>query len=188
MLSLAYMLTFATGCVTDIYAPAATNPAPIRAFNEFGNFRLAPVALNPAFASHGYNVSATAAIDRNLRASLIPNMVAWDKGEGSTLVIQPSVEEIKFIGGGARFWAGALAGSSVVVMRVTYTDEDTGAVIASPAFYQHASAMGGAFSVGGSDNAMLVRVANLITTYTTDNYASAVGGATGAPLDRVRGG
>jgi hypothetical protein len=81
-----------------------------------------------------------------------------------------------------------LAGSSAVVMRVTYTDEDTGAVIASPDFYQHASAMGGAFSVGGSDNAMLVRVANLITTYTTDNYASAVGGPTGAPLDRVRGG
>lgn len=150
LLSLAYMLTFAAGCVTDIYAPAATNPAPSRAFNEFGNFRLEPVALDPAFASHGYNVSATAAIDRNLRASLIPHMVGWDKGHGSTLVIQPSVEEIKFIGGGARFWAGALAGSSAVVMRVTYTDEGTGAVIASPVFYQHASAWAAPLVLAGA--------------------------------------
>jgi hypothetical protein len=72
-------------------------------------------------------------------------------------------------------------------MRVTYTDESTGAVVASPVFYQHASAMGGVWSIGGSDNAMLSRVASLITTYTKDNYADAVGGPTGAPPDRVLG-
>jgi hypothetical protein len=72
-------------------------------------------------------------------------------------------------------------------MRVTYADETTGEVVASPVFYQHASAMGGAWSVGGSDNAMLSRVANLITTYTKNNYAAAVGGPTGAPPDRVLG-
>jgi hypothetical protein len=47
--------------------------------------------------------------------------------------------------------------------------------------------MGGAWSIGGSDNAMLSRVANLITTYTKDNYADAVGGPTGVPPDRVLG-
>ena len=187
MLSLLYVLTFAAGCTTEIYAPTAQNPPPSRCFHEFGKFRLEPVALSPAYAKHGYNLNATAAIDRNLRASLAPDMATWEKGQGPTLVIQPRVEEIKFIGGAARFWAGAFAGSSAVVMRVTYTDETTGAVVASPVFYQHASAMGGAWSIGGSDNAMLSRVANLITTYTKDNYAAAVGGPTGAPPDRVLG-
>jgi hypothetical protein len=187
MLSLFCVLAFAAGCVTEIYAPTAQNPPPSRSFHEFGKFRLEPVALNPAYAKHGSNLSATAAIDRNPRASLLPHLAAWDKGEGPSLVIQPRVEEIKFIGGGARFWAGAFAGSSAVVMRITYTDEGTGAVVASPVFYQHASAMGGAWTVGGSDNAMLSRVANLITTYTMDNYAAAVGGPTGAPTDRVLG-
>jgi hypothetical protein len=80
MLSLLCVLTFAAGCTTEIYAPTAQNPPPSRRFHEFGKFRLEPVALSPAYAKHGYNLSATAAIDRNLRASLVPDMTVWGKG------------------------------------------------------------------------------------------------------------
>jgi hypothetical protein len=177
---------FVGACTTEIYAPAAQNPPPSEPFREFGTFQLEPVALNPAYADHGYNASATNAIERNLRKSLVPQLLTWDKHEGRTLVIEPYIEEIKFIGGAARFWGGAWAGSSAVVMRVAYKDAETGATVASPAFYQHAKAMSGAWTMGGADNAMLSRIANLITTYTSNNYESAVGGPTGAPADRVR--
>lgn len=123
-----------------------------------------PVALNPAYADHNSNLSAAAAIDRNLRKSLVPHLTAWDRHEGKALVIERHIEEIKFIGGAARFWAGALAGSSAVTMRVGYRDAETGVVIASPAFYQHAKAMSGAWTVGGADNGMLLRIAGLITS------------------------
>jgi hypothetical protein len=175
------------GCTTEIYAPAAQNPPPSEPFRNFGQFQLQPVTLNPSLAEHGYNQSATASINRSLQQSLGTLLAAWDKGEGRTLIVDPYIDEIKFVGGAARFWAGAMAGSSAVVMRVTYKDAATGAVVAEPVFYQHAHAMGGAWTFGGSDNAMLSRLAELVTTYTRNNYASAVGGPTGAPADRVRG-
>ncbi|MFO1154787.1 MAG: hypothetical protein U1E42_14165 [Rhodospirillales bacterium] len=176
-----------TGCTTEIYAPAATNPPPSEPFINFGQFRLEPVTLSPAFKEQGYNESARASIDRSLQASLGSLLASWDKGKGRTLVVQPYIEEIKFIGGAARFWAGAMAGSSAVVMRVTYRDQASGAEIATPVFYQHANAMGGAWTFGGTDNAMLARMAELVTTYTRDNFQTAVGGPTGAPADRIRG-
>ena len=180
------IVVLAGACTTQIYAPAATNPPPSAPFQTFGRVQLKPVVLNPAFADHSYNQSATAAIERNLQATLAPQLQSWDKGSEPTLVIEPYIQEIKFIGGAVRFWAGAFAGSSAVVMRVTYKDAETGATIATPVFYQHASAMGGAWTIGGSDNAMLARVAELIAQYTRDNYVAAVGGSTGAPADRVR--
>ncbi len=176
------------GCTTEIYAPAATNPPPAEPFKNFATFRLESVALSPAFSEHGYNESARASIDRSLQKSLGTLLQSWDKGNGRTLLIQPYIEEIKFVGGAARFWAGYYAGSSAVVMRVTYRDEATDAEIAAPVFYQHANAWGGTWTFGGSDNAMLGRMAELVTTYTRNNYQTAVGGPTGAPPDRVRAG
>jgi hypothetical protein len=174
------------GCTTEIYAPAASNPPPTEPFKNFAAFRLEPVALSPEFTEHGSNQSARASIDQSLQNSLGPLLASWDKGNGRTLLVQPYIEEIKFVGGAARFWAGYYAGSSAVVMRVTYRDEATGAEIATPVFYQHANAWGGTWSFGGSDKAMLGRMANLVTTYTRANYQTAVGGTTGAPSDRVR--
>jgi hypothetical protein len=40
--------------------------------------------------------------------------------------------------------------------------------------------MGGAWTFGSTDNAMLVRIANRLTDYLAANYASPVGGPTGA--------
>ncbi len=94
------------------------------------------------------------------------------------LLIEPRVEKIKFIGGGARFWAGALAGKSALLMRVRLSDADSGVLIAEPEFYQHAAAMAGAWTVGGADNAMLARTTTLIADYLKANHPSAVGGPT----------
>jgi hypothetical protein len=96
-----------------------------------------------------------------------------------TLVITPLITEIKFISGGSRFWAGSLAGSSAVILKVTITEKETGKVIATPIFYAKAAAMGGAWTFGATDNIMLVRIANRLTDYLAANYASAVGGPTG---------
>ncbi len=53
-------------------------------------------------------------------------------------------------------------------------------MIAEPIFYARAAAMSGAYSLGGADNAMLVRIANRLSDYLLANYGQAVGGVTGA--------
>ena len=100
-----------------------------------------------------------------------------------TLLIEPTITEIKFINGTARFWAGALAGSSMVVVQTRITEKETGQLIAEPEFYARAAAMAGAWSIGGADNAMLTRIANRVADYVTANYDAAVGGVTGADVE-----
>jgi len=174
-----------SACTTEIRATSTQNPPPSEPFKNFGQFNLYPVVPNPADENDDANQRATQKIDNQLQLTLGAQLLRWDKSEGRTLEIEPKIEEIKFVSGGKRFWAGAFAGSSAVVMQVNFKDADTGNTIAAPTFYQHASAMGGAWSIGGTDNAMLYRIAEIITDYVVRNYENAVGGPTGAPPDRV---
>jgi len=135
----------------------------------------APYAGQPA------NDRALVKIQENLDLRLNPVLASWNSAgdpAGRTLLIQPEIH-IKFISGGTRFLAGALAGSSAVVMRVKFVDAATGKEVAYPEFYQRAAAMGGAYSMGGTDNNMLIRIANLVSEYTIANHKAAVGGPTG---------
>ena len=178
---------FGAGCATKgYYASSQQNPPPKEKFANFGQFELERVEVAPEFAGEGANQKAVAKIQQHLDAKLGGYINSWDQAEGRKLVIRPKVEKIKFIGGAARFWAGAMAGASAVYMRVAFVDAATGKQIAHPEFLQVGNAMGGAWSIGGSDNAMLERVADLIATYTATNYGRAVGGPTGASAKFVQ--
>ena len=84
------------------------------------------------------------------------------------LVIAPKIKQIKFIGGAARFWAGAMAGSFVVVMDVHFIDASTGELIVSPGFQRTAGAYSDAF--GTASNRMLSDVAQDVAIYVQGNY------------------
>lgn len=64
-------------------------------------------------------------------------------------------------------------------MHLRMTDAETGEVMADPEFYQRASAEGGMWSIGGTDNGMLMRISTVAQQYLQRNYARAVGGPTG---------
>ena len=94
-----------------------------------------------------------------------------------TLRIEPMVRYIRYITGGKRFWGGGFAGNSAVMISLKITDAATGDVIAEPDFYQHANALGAAWSFGATDKTMLIRISNMITEYVRANYPQAVGGS-----------
>jgi hypothetical protein len=178
-------------CATHIRKPAmAPQPATAR-FGQFGAFELRTVALAPAFGGPGgANEKATRKIDELLQqrmpmalAGIRPMVPAAAPAPGAppavpsaapapavpTLLINPQVEEIKFVGGGARFWGGAMAGSSAVLMKVSFIDAATGRVLAEPEFYESAGAYAGAWSFGGADNAMLSHVVDDVCSYSAGN-------------------
>lgn len=166
-----------TGCATNIRRPAAA-PQPAKAkFGTFSQVEVAPVAIAPTYAGHEANQRAKAKIEENLMAGLrmaFPNLKTADAaapttGRPGVLRIEPVIQEIKFIGGMARFWAGAMAGSSAVLMQANYIDCGSGAVIANPEFYAQANSWAGGWTMGAMDNLMLTRVANECVTYTTAN-------------------
>lgn len=179
------MTVLLTGCVTHIGTTVTDNPAPAEKFAGFTHFELAKITLAVPYAGQEPNERALVKIQENVSLKANPLLEGWNASGASvtpvrTLVITPVITEIKFINGTARVWAGAFAGSSAVIMRVTFTEKETGKVIATPMFYSRAAAMGGAWTFGATDNVMLVRIAGRFTDYLAANYAAAVGGPTGA--------
>jgi hypothetical protein len=98
---------------------------------------------------------------------------------GQSLMLEPRIEKLKVVSGGARFWAGALAGDSYVVIRLRIVEQPSGTLVAEPEFYQRAAAMSGAWTVGAQDKDMLHRIVLLTNQYLQSNYTEAVGGPTG---------
>jgi hypothetical protein len=116
---------------------------------------------------------------------MTPALATWNGAAPAgapvrTLLIETTIPEIKFINATSRVWAGAMAGSSAVILRAKISEKETGKRVAEPEFYARAAAMSGAYSIGGADNAMLVRIANRLTDYLLANYSQAVGGPSGA--------
>ena len=169
---------FLAGCATKIAPPSeAPQPAKVK-FAQYKKVILRNVVLNPAYQKHGANQKAVKKINELLIADvrqIFPDLIIIGENDKvdpvteKTLLIEPYVEEIKFIGGAARFFAGALAGSSAVRMKVTFTDLTTGEVIAQPEFYSKSNAFAGAWTVGGTDNMMLKAVVQDICNYIVYN-------------------
>jgi hypothetical protein len=180
-----------TACATRYIKPSTVrNPPPVEKFAAFDRFDLTSVALDPAYSDHGANQKAAAKIQEYFDLKVRPLINGWngDKPAGQTsrtLLIEPRIEHIKFIGGAARFWVGPIAGSSAVIMKVKYIEKTTGKMIAEPEFFQRAAAWSGAFTMGGQDNAMLSRIVTLVADFTSHNYQEAVGGPSGAPEELV---
>ena len=166
-------------CVTHIAPSAKTNPPPAEPLAHFAHFELKPLQ---ASTDAKQETAALTKIDTYVRQKIPAVTSAWEQPgtDGRTLTIEPYVTQLKFVDGGTRFFAGAFAGSSAVIMKLTLTDAATHQVIAAPEFYQRAAAMGGAWSVGGTDNGMLERIVDIAQDYLRQNYSQAVGGPTGA--------
>ena len=174
-----------TGCVTHIRLDQTQNPPPAEAFSNFTHVEIKPIVLPSPYAGQAANEKARRKIQDNVDADTRAFLGLWKKAPPATdtartLVIEPRITEIKFINATSRVWAGAIAGSSAVVLSVTNSEKETGTVVARPVFYARAQAMGGAFSFGATDNLMLTRVAKRFTDYLSANYSRAVGGPTGA--------
>ncbi|RZI44300.1 hypothetical protein EGT07_02420 [Herbaspirillum sp. HC18] len=170
-----------TGCASHVKASRTDNPPPLEAYSKFGRIEIKPAVLAPEFRGQSANENSLEKINANLFKRLGENPKNWNKRpvNGRTLVIEPVVTDIRFIGVGARVFAGPLAGSSGVVIHIKATDASTGKLIDHPEFYQRSSA-GSGFALGVADNLMLTRIGELVGDYLLRNYDAAVGGRTGA--------
>jgi len=163
------------GCATNLSQNTSTlMPTKVK-FGQYDQVFVTEVSISDEFAKHGANQKARIKINEILQANLnlvFPNMKTVDSADvtgQSGLIIVPHIKDIKFISGGARFWAGALAGSSAVLMETTFKDARTGEVVAKPEFYRSANAYAGALTFGTTDNRMLEDVAKDVVNYASLN-------------------
>jgi hypothetical protein len=166
------------GCVTHIEPSTSKNPAPAERLDAYQRFELQPLqAATPQVAEQS---DAMARIQESINARLGERLAQLNQkpveGEARTLVITPIITELKFVNGAKRAFGGSMAGSSAVILKAKVVDKATGKSVAFPEFFARAAAMGGAYSMGGSDNAMLQRIGNSLAVYILTNYRNAVGG------------
>lgn len=179
MLALASVAVPARAADAPEFAVDARNPAPAVALKAFDRFELVPVAMGESWAKFEANVAAKNNLQANLDERLPPLLASWNgKGttKGRTLRIAPEVTDVRFITGGKRFWGGAFAGSSWMLVTVHLTDAATGESIGDPKFYQQANAFGAAYSFGATDKHMIIRLSGMIEDYLRKNYDAPVGG------------
>jgi hypothetical protein len=177
------LATFALA-VSSMAIAEPQNPPPASAFAGYDGYELAPIAMGPPYAGDEGKEKAKAKIQDHILAETSPIIEQWNKAavgssSGLTLIIEPRIEKLKVVSGGARFWAGAFAGDSYVVMKFRIVEQPSGKQLAEPEFYQRAAAMSGAWTFGGQDKDMLNRIVLLANHYLETNYKDAVGGPTG---------
>jgi hypothetical protein len=175
------IIALITGCATQVTEqPTETQRSSIK-LGEFKKVILVKSAMPPELAEQGANIKAANKIDETLGLRIkglfsnvsyatsdeLKAMSFSQLSKGDTLVIKPNIKQIKFIGGAARFWAGAMAGSSVVVMDVTFNDAATSEIIGKTGTYRKAGAYSDVFGV--ASNRMLEDAAQDIMYYITAN-------------------
>ena len=162
------LVSISTACATNLPKPSiAPQPVSVR-LGTFDKVTLLPATVAEAYAGSSANQKATRKINELLERDarvLFANLETAQAPPSRGLVIEPEIVAIKFIGGAARFWVGAMAGSSAVLMRVTLTDGSSGGKVGQAEYYRSAGAYAGAWSVGGADNQMLDAIANDVITY-----------------------
>ncbi len=175
-----------SGCASHVKASRTTNPPPAEAYSNFGRIEVKPVVLAPEFRGQSANEKSLHKINANFLKRIGSNPNKWNSrpDNGRTLVIEPVITDIRFIGVGARIFTGPLSGSSGVVIHLKATDTKTGKLIDQAEFYQRSSA-GAGFALGVADNMMLTRIGELVGDYLLRNYDAAVGGRTGATEELV---
>ena len=105
-----------------------------------------------------------AKLEAELKLKLDEPMAKWnatgaDPGHAGTLAIEVAIIDMKFVSGGKRFFAGGFAGDSHAAGTVTLIDKETGKVVVTQHFINHANGIAGAWSFGATDNGMLDHLA-----------------------------
>ena len=180
-----------SGCATPSIKDAAIHrdqvailkPPEIK-FGAFEKIYFRSTGINSALASNSANQKALVKINQHLFSRVLqifPSLTVIEANEQldgldkNSLLIEPFVDDIRVISGGARLFVGALAGDSSVILSVTFTDLSQDKIIANPSFYQRAAAMDGAWSIGYSDRTMLTRIGDLASEYILLHLTEATG-------------
>ncbi len=108
--------------------------------------------------------SQSACVDTLVGSNLFDNVrsVSDPERTNSTLIVRGELTRLRIVGGGARFWIGAMAGKSEMAVYVKLIDAASGQVITEKDIRDDTDPTSGAWTVGGSDRALPAAVGNLI--------------------------
>lgn len=160
-------------CSTHIAPPTTPNQRSIRPFKIYSQVYLLPLHTDKMEGDSG-DLAAEKRIQDTLKtcmSQIFPSLSTTTPTESDVgLRIEPTILDLKKVNASERFFLGPIAGSSAVLLKVSYIDNETKQQIATSTFYSKANSWGGTMTIGATDNLMLLRASNLACEYAQSNY------------------
>jgi len=145
---------------------------PSKPLSTFASFRLDEMTFADEIKAEEGKMEEAREFEGNLKAKIQPLLDQWNAaGTGAgTLAIKPELIKLRIVSGGARFWAGGLAGDSYIDMDLLLLDEATGEAVSKVRISRSADAMTGGWSVGKSDQNLDDYIVSIVHEYLEDHY------------------
>jgi len=153
---------------------AARMAPPSEPLSGFQHFELWELALAEEVQSDEKKVRQADALQQKLSARVQPLLNSWeasDSAEARTLLIQPRVQQLRVVSGGARFWVGAMAGESIVDLDLRLVEKASGKEIGRTRIMRGSGAMAGGWSVGATDRNLLDYIVDITHEYLSQSYS-----------------
>ncbi len=174
------LVLFLAGCAAsqeDLNAVAVQESTrltkPSVPLSTFASYELERMTTSAEIQDQPEKVEESAILAAKIEEKLQPLLAEWSASAGPNrqgiLVIEPELARLRIVSGGARFWAGAWAGDSLIDLDLVLRD-DAGEVIARPRIVKGTGAWVGAWSVGQTDDNLHDYIANIVYQYMVDNY------------------
>jgi hypothetical protein len=117
----------------------------------------------PTALSECESAAIAAAISKNLFRSVEKEKDGVKHGDA--LLVKGSVVNMRIVSGAARFWVGAMAGSSDMSVKLTFADSSTGKVVREKLLSSANNPFGAAWSFGSSDRSLPADMGRIIGEY-----------------------
>ena len=147
---------------------------PAKPFSSYASYELKAMVLSAAVTSEPKKVQEAMTLEKKLQDKIQPLLAQWRSApagnRSGTLVLEPQLAALKIVSGGARFWAGGMAGDSLIDLDLAITDLTSGQQVAKPRLAREANGLTGAWSVGKSDQNLHDYIVTIAYQYLSDNY------------------
>jgi hypothetical protein len=84
---------------------------------------------------------------------------------GPTLIVKTNVPQMRIVGFNARFWGGAFAGNSEMLLEMTFIDKQTGMEMGHKTLSSNVNVMGATWSFGASDRSLPTDMGMIMAAY-----------------------
>lgn len=148
---------------------------PLKPLSEFRHYQLKPISMSTEVMDDEDKIALSKELETKLNTRISPLLQSWQARKDqaaklSDLIIEPKVQKLRVVSGGARFWLGALMGESDIDLDLKLTDSATGQIIANPRVQKSSSALAGAWSIGATDRNLLDYITDIAHHYLEVNY------------------
>ncbi|HYD42509.1 MAG TPA: DUF4410 domain-containing protein [Anaeromyxobacter sp.] len=129
-------------------------------------FVVAPAGVKEKEPARHVATAQSTCLDVLNRSGLFESVtLGTPEAQKAGLLVRAELSALRIVGGGTRFWLGAMAGKSDMRFHVTLRDAHSGALVAISEVAEDTNPWGGAWTFGATDRSLPEEVGTRLATF-----------------------